>query len=49
MRDRVFAAFQRSQDLGSDDSTQRMVRRGDLKLIETRMFGLTHLQTLQSG
>jgi len=44
MRDRVFAAFQRSQDLGCDDSTQRMVRRGDLKLIETCMAGRKHLQ-----
>lgn len=44
MRDCVFAAFQRDQNLNSDDSTQRMVRRGDLKLIETRMAGRTHLQ-----
>ena len=44
MRDCVFGAFQRSQSLGSDDSTQRMVRRGNLKLIETRLAGRTHRQ-----
>ncbi|MDE2769476.1 MAG: sulfatase-like hydrolase/transferase [Chloroflexota bacterium] len=44
MRDGVFAAFQRSQALEPGESTQRMVRRGDLKLIETRMSGHTHLQ-----
>lgn len=44
MRDGVFAAFQRSQTLDPGDSTQRMVRRGDLKLIETCMTGRTHLQ-----
>ena len=44
MRDCVFGAFQRSQSVGSDDSTQRMVRRGNLKLIETRLAGRTHRQ-----
>ena len=44
MRDCVFGAFQRSQSLGSDDSTQRMVRRGNLKLIETRLAGRTYRQ-----
>jgi len=44
MRDCVFAAFQRDQNLDSYDSTQRMVRRGNLKLIETRMSGRAHLQ-----
>ncbi len=44
MRDCVFGAFQRSQSLGSDDSTQRMVRRGNLKLIEARLAGRTHRQ-----
>ena len=44
MRDCVFSAFQRSQNLDSDDSTQRMVRRGSLKLIETRMAGQIHRQ-----
>lgn len=44
MRDGVFAAFQRSQTLDPGDSTQRMVLRGDLKLIETHMSGRTHLQ-----
>ena len=44
MRDCVFGAFQRSQSLGDDDSTQRMVRRGNLKLIETRLAGRTHRQ-----
>ena len=44
MRDCVFSAFQRSQNLDSDDSTQRMVRQGSLKLIETRMAGRTHRQ-----
>ena len=44
LRDCVFSAFQRSQDLAPDDSTQRMVRRGSLKLIETRMGSRTHRQ-----
>ena len=44
LRDCVFSAFQRSQDLDPDDSTQRMVRRGSLKLIETRIVGQTHRQ-----
>ena len=44
LRDCVFSAFQRSQDLDPDDSTQRMVRRGSLKLIETRMGDRTHRQ-----
>ena len=44
MRDCVFGAFQRSQSVGSDDSTQRMVRRGSLKLIETRLAGRTRRQ-----
>ena len=44
MRDCVFSAFQRSQELAADDSTQRMVRRGRLKLIETRLAGQTHRQ-----
>ncbi len=44
LRDCVFSAFQRSQDLDPDDSTQRMVRRGSLKLIETRKVGQTHRQ-----
>lgn len=44
MRDAVFAAFQGSQNLAPDDSTQRMVRRGSLKLIETHMAGRTHRQ-----
>ena len=44
MRDCVFSAFQRSQELAPEDSTQRMVRRGNLKLIETRLAGRTHLQ-----
>ena len=43
-RDCVFAAFQRSQTLAANDSTQRMVRRGSLKLIETRFAGETHVQ-----
>lgn len=44
LRDCVFSVFQRSQDLDPDDSTQRMVRQGSLKLIETRMAGQTHRQ-----
>ena len=44
LRDCVLSAFQRSQDLDPDDSTQRMVRRARLKLIETRMGGRTHRQ-----
>ena len=44
MRECVFGAFQHGQSLGADDSTQRMVRRGSLKLIETRMAGRTHRQ-----
>ena len=44
MRDGVVAAFQRSQNLDPGDSTQRMVRRGSLKLIETRMAGRTQCQ-----
>lgn len=44
VRDSVFSAFQRSQRLTPEDSTQRMVRRGDLKLIETRMAGHIHRQ-----
>ncbi len=44
LRDCVFSAFQRSQDLDPQDSTQRMVRQGSLKLIETRMAGETHRQ-----
>jgi len=44
IRDGVFAAFQRGQNLGSGDSTQRMVRRGSLKLVETRMSDRTHRQ-----
>ena len=43
-RDTVFAAFQGGQDLAPDESRQRMVRRGDLKLIETCMAGRTLLQ-----
>ena len=44
MRDCIFSAFQRSQNLAPDDSIQRMVRQGNLKLIETRTAGQTHLQ-----
>ena len=43
-RQAVFAAFQGGQDLAPDESRQRMVRRGDLKLIETCMAGRTLLQ-----
>ena len=43
-REAVFAAFQHGQCLAPDESRQRMVRCGDLKLIETRFAGLTHRQ-----
>jgi arylsulfatase A-like enzyme len=44
MHDCIISAFQRSQNSGPGDSTQRMVRRGNLKLIETRMADQTHRQ-----
>ena len=43
-RDAVFASFQGGQSLAPDESQQRMVRRGDVKLIETYLAGLTHCQ-----
>ena len=43
-RDVVFAAFQRGQDLDPDESRQRTVRCGDLKLIETHLAGQMHCQ-----
>ena len=44
VRESIFAAFQRDQELGVEDPWQRSVRRGDWKLIENGAMGEQHTQ-----
>ena len=44
VRESIFSAFQRDQEVGVDDPWQRSVRWGDWKLIETGAMGERHTQ-----